>query len=355
MAQEPGQIGQRTARPRGVARVSVAAVAAVVLLWIVGASLFAVDVTEYGVVKRFGAIVRVVDEPGLHLKLPFDSVARVGKRLTFSRPAPAEYLTVDKKNIVVESLATWRVADPGRFLATLETRSAAEPRLGDLILGEVGAVLGKYPSSALIAPGGKPDRFDGIVAEIRGRIAGFAREAYGVDVVDIALLRLSLPDQNREHVFDRMKAERGRMAKELRTAGELAARKITAAADRERGRIAAEAYAQAQRLRAEGDAEASRIYSAAYAQSPSFYKFRRTLQAYQKFLDETTTLFLPGEAEVLRVLRPQTGAIGGSHGPATTAAAPRREPTPGLPVAGRVSHAAGSAPSDAPAAQDNAR
>ena len=355
MDQEPGRNGKRSALPGGAGRVSLVAGGAVVVLWAVVASLFAVDVTEYGVVKRFGEIVRIVDQPGLHFKLPFDNVARVGKRLTFSRPAPAEYLTVDKKNIVVESLATWRIAEPGRFLATLETRSAAEPRLGDLILGEVGAVLGKYPSSALIAPDGKSDRFDGIVEEIRGRVARFAREAYGVEVVDVALLRLSLPDQNREHVFDRMKAERGRMAKELRTAGELAARKITAAADRERGRIAAEAYAEAQRLRAEGDAEASRIYSAAYAESPSFYKFRRTLQAYQKFLDETTTLFLPGEAEVLRVLRPQTGAIGGSHGPPTTAAAPQRERSSGVSVAGRASHGAGSAPSDLPATQENAR
>jgi modulator of FtsH protease HflC len=352
---EPEPASKRSAHPRGAGRVTSAALVAVVLLWAVGASMFAVDVTEYGVVERFGAIVKVVPAAGLHFKLPFDRVVRVDKRLTVSRPAPAEYLTLDKKNIVVESLATWRIAEPGRFLATLATRAGAEPRLGDLILGEIGAVLGKHPAVELIEPDGKTDRFDGIVAEIRGNIARFAREAYGVEVADVALLRLSLPDQNRQHVFDRMKAERGRMATELRTAGELAAKKITAKADHERVRIEAEAYAGAQRLRGDGDAQASRIYAAAYSHDPSFYKFRRTLQAYQKFLDGGTTLFLPGEAEVLRVLRPQSGPSGGSHAPATTAATRSREPAPALSVARHARRTAEPTLADPPEAQENAQ
>ena len=105
-----------------------------------------------------------------------------------------------------------------------------------------------------------------------------------------------------------MTAERGRIAKEYRTAGELLSRKIIAEADHERSRIEADAYAQAQRLKAEGDAEASRIYAAAFSRNTAFYKFLRTLQAYDKFLDESTTLFLPANAEVLRVLRPQRSA-----------------------------------------------
>ncbi len=107
-----------------------------------------------------------------------------------------------------------------------------------------------------------------VVSEIRGAVAGFARTAYGIEIVDVELLHLTLPEQNREHVFERMKAERGKMAKEFRTAGELQARKIIAEADRERSHIEAEAYEQAQRLRAEGDAEASRIYAAAFGQNP---------------------------------------------------------------------------------------
>ena len=104
-----------------------------------------------------------------------------------------------------------------------------------------------------------------------------------------------------------MKAERGKIAKEYRTAGELLSRKIIAEADREKTRIEAEAYAKAQRLQAEGDAEAARIYAAAFSRNAGFYKFQRSLKAYEKFLDEQTTLFLPADAEVLRVLRIQPG------------------------------------------------
>jgi membrane protease subunit HflC len=293
-----------TARVRARSRLVVMLLAISLLAWTLLASLFAVDVTEYGVVTRFGAVLRVVHEPGLHIKAPFDTVLRLEKSLTFSRPGQAEYLTVDKKNIVVESLITWRVADPERYLVTLGTRAAADTRLADVMLGEVGSVLGTHPAVSLIAPDGDVQRFRKIVGEIRERIAGFARAAYGIDVIDIELLRLGLPEQNRTPVFERMKAERGKMAKEYRTAGELQGKKIIAQADREKSHIEAEAYAQAQRIRAEGDAEATRIYSAAFSRNPAFYKFLRTLQAYEKFMDENTTLFLPADAEVLRVLGP---------------------------------------------------
>ena len=300
-------------------RVAVTLVAIALLAWALVACFFAVDVTEFGLVTRFGSVVRVVHEPGLHIKAPFDIVVSLDKRLTFSRPAPAEYLTVDKKNIVVESLVTWRVTDPKRYLVTLATRSAADPRLADVMLGEVGSVLGTHPAASLIAPDGNTQRFRNIVGEIRERVAAYARTAYGIDVIDVELLRLSLPEQNRIPVFERMKAERGKMAKEYRTAGELQGRKIIAQADREKTHIEAEAYSQAQRVKAEGDAESTRIYSVAFSRNPAFYKFLRTLQAYEKFMDENTTLFLPADSEVLRVLGPlpRQGAVSPSHQYAT--------------------------------------
>ena len=273
-------------------------------MWAATASFYVVDITEHVLVTRFGAVTRVVSEPGLHFKAPLDRVTRLDRRLTFSRPRPAEYLTTDKKNIVVESLITWRIADPERYFARLAVRPETDAGLAEVMLGEIGSVLGNVPSASLIAPQADSKQFRNIVRKIRERVAGFARTAYGIDVVDVELVRLGLPEQNRASVFERMKAERGRMAKEYRTAGELLARQIIAEADRERGRIEAEAYSQAQGIKAEGDAQATRIYSAAYSRNPAFYKFLRTLQAYEKFLDESTTLFLPADAEVLRVLEP---------------------------------------------------
>jgi membrane protease subunit HflC len=291
-------------RPRSWRRVAAVLVAPALAVWTLSAAVFVVDVTEDALVTRFGAVVRVVREPGLHLKAPFDTVVRLDRRLTFSRPGQAEYLTVDKKNIVVESLVIWRVADPERYFVSLPTRAAADVRLADVLLGEVGATLGRYTASALIAPDGNAQRFRAIVAEIREHVASFAQQAYGIEVADVDLLRLSLPEQNRASVFERMKAERGKMAKEHRTAGEVQARKIIAQADREKVHIEAQAYEQAQRIRAEGDAEVTRIYAAAFGKNPAFYKFLRTLQAYEKLLDDSTTLFLPADAEMLRVLGP---------------------------------------------------
>lgn len=295
-----GSVPAFTLRLRSAAALVVIAVP----LWALIASLFVVDVTQYALVSRFGAVLRVINEPGLYVKAPFDTIVSVDKSLTFSRPGQAEYLTVDKKNVMVETLMTWRIADPQRYLVTLATRSAADVRLADVLLGEVGAVLGAHPAVALIAPDGNAERFRGIVAEIRGRVAAFVRGTYGIEVIDVELLRLSLPEQNRAPVFERMKAERGKLAKEYRTVGELQGRKIVAQADREKSDIQAGAYAQAQRIKAEGDAEATRIYSAAFSRNANFYKFVRTLQTYEKIMDDNTTLFLPAEAEVLRVIAP---------------------------------------------------
>jgi modulator of FtsH protease HflC len=266
-------------------------------------ALFTVDATEYGLVTRFGRVVRVVAEPGLHVTAPFDRIVRLDRRVLFSRPARSEYLTTDKKNVVVESLATWRIADPKRFLAAFATRPAAEARLADVVLAEIGSVMGRYPASVLISIDLSESRYQAILSEIGRRVADFAGPAYGIEVLGVDVLRLSLPEQNREHVFDRMKAERARIAKENRSAGELEAKKIVAEADHEKSGIDADAAGEAERIKAEGDAEASRTYAVAFGQDPRLYEFLRTLSAYDKVLDEKTTLFLPADAEVLRMLQ----------------------------------------------------
>jgi modulator of FtsH protease HflC len=288
-------------------------------VWALIAAFFTVDVTEYGLVTRFGRVVRVVAEPGLHVTAPFDRIVRLDKRVLFFRPPRSEYLTTDKKNIVVESLATWRIADPERFLATLATRPAAEERLSDIILAEIGSVIGRHPASALVSTDPGESRYRAVLSEIGRGVADFARPAYGIDVISVDLCRLSLPEQNREHVFDRMKAERARIAKANRSAGELEARKIIAEADHEKTRIDAEAAAQAERTKAAGDAQASRIYAAAFGQNPKLYEFIRTLRAYDKLLDDKTTLFLPTDVDLLRMLRFD---VQPTHG----------EPSPSAPV-----------------------
>jgi membrane protease subunit HflC len=293
-----------TAKKRSniVLRRTLPAVTAAFAVWALVSSFFVLDITEFGVVTRFGRVVRVLAEPGLHVVAPFDRVVRLDKRILFFRPAPSEYLTVDKKNLDVDSLVTWRIADPVRFLAAVATPSAGEQRLSDIILAEIGAVMGRYPASVLISTDPAKSNYQAIASEVVRRVADFARTAYGIDVVSIDIRRLHLPELNREHVFERMKAERAKIAKENRSAGELEAKRIIAEADHEKIRIDSQAAGQAERIKAEADAEASRTYAAAFGRDPGFYQFLRTLRAYDKVLDEKTTLFLPADADVLRML-----------------------------------------------------
>jgi membrane protease subunit HflC len=297
-------------------------------VWALIAAVFTVDVTEYGLVVRFGRVVRVVAEPGLHVTAPFDRIVRLDKRVLFLRAARSEYLTTDKKNIVAESLATWRIADPKRFLAAFATRSAAEERLSDIVLAEIGSVIGRYPASALISTDPAESRYRAVLSEIGRGVADFARPAYGIDVISVDLRRLSLPEQNREHVFERMKSERAKIAKENRSAGELQAKKTIAEADHEKTRIDAEAAGQAARIKAEGDAQASRIYAAAFGRDPRLYEFIRILRAYDKILDDKTTLFLPADVDLLRMLRFDSRPAHGEPPPGT----PVREGVADLPI-----------------------
>jgi membrane protease subunit HflC len=285
-----------------VLRRTLPAVAAVLTIWALISSFFALDVTEYGLVTRFGRVIRVLAEPGLHVIAPFDRVARLDKRVLFFRPVPSEFLTIDKKNLGVDSLVTWRIANPERFLAALATRVAAEQHLSDVVLAEIGGVMSRYQASALISTDPAKRNYQAVASEVVRHAADFARATYGIEVISVDICRLYPPELNREHVFERMKAERAKIAKENRSAGEVEAKKIIAEADHEKSRIDSDAAGRAERIRAEADAEASRTYAAAFGQDPRFYQFLRTLRAYDKLLDDKTTVFLPADADALRVL-----------------------------------------------------
>jgi membrane protease subunit HflC len=277
-------------------------IGAVVTALAIWSCFVVIDVTEYGVILKFGRVVRVVREPGLYLKGPLETVVRLDRRLLTFRPVTAEFLSEDKKNLIIHSLVTWRITDPVRFLATTGDRLTAERRLSDLVLTKTGSVVGSHPSTALVSIEGHPSQFDQVMAQIVAEARGQAIVQYGIDLVDIRLRQLSLPEQNRANVFERMRAERGKIAMKYRSEGEREFKKVVADADREKTRILAEAYREAERTKGEGDAQAMRIYAEAFAKNPQLYKFRRTLQAYEKILGGNTTIFLPADAEVFRLL-----------------------------------------------------
>lgn len=280
------------------------------------ASFYTVDVTQMAVVTRFGNPVAVVTEPGLRMKLPLvHKVRRLDARLQVLEPQQTEVLTNDKKNVIVSYFAVWRVADPLAYFRAVPSEAAARSQMTDVLASELGSALASVPFDQLINRDAEKRTLQEMVGRIRQRLQDVARERYGIEVVDFDIRRLSFPDQNRRSVFERMRAERERIARGYRSEGEEEARKIRAQADREESRILAEAYKQSEILRGEGEAEATRIFGEAIAQDPDFYEFTRTLEAYRKFLDDKTTLILPSDSELMRLLVEGVGNRAGTRSP----------------------------------------
>ena len=283
-----------------------------VLVALAVGSAIVVDTTEYAVVTRFGRPVRTYTTPGLRFRIPFvDQVVRLDARLLMTEPPAAEYLTLDKKNVVARTFLTWRLDDPLRYLQTVQLRDAAEARLAAVTSSEIGAAFGSVPFDALVSTDADKMRLGAIIDQVEQRVRDTAAREYGVKLVSLRVERLAFPQQNEASVFQRMRAERQRIAKQFRSEGEEQSLKIRAEADRERARILAEADRKASEIRGQAEAEAARIYADALAADPDFYRFVRTLEAYDKIIDKDTTVILPADSPLMK------GLLGGSvAGPA---------------------------------------
>jgi membrane protease subunit HflC len=285
--------------------------------WISGAlallliylSFYSVRETEFALVTQFGRPVRTVADAGLHAKWPFQSILWFDKRLRIYNPRPSEFLTRDKKNLVIENYVAWRIDDPNRFVQTVGDTSAAEMRLHDIIWSGLSASLGTQDLESLVSA--SPDKLQtGSMLDLLTSNADRAAvDQYGIRIVDIRIKRLNLPEQNKQSVFARMRAERERIALQYRAEGEQQALAIRASADREKEEILSAAYKDAETIRGEGDAQATRIYGQAYSKNPRFYKLLRTLDSYKKVLDDKTTIILNSDSELLKILtRGEAGA-----------------------------------------------
>ncbi len=276
----------------------------VVAVYVLITSFVAVDVTQSVIVTRFGKPVRVVAEPGLIVKWPdpVETVIRLDKRLRPLDSYVGEYLTQDKKNLVLSSLILWRMVDPMKFIQTVKTISAAERRLSDLVSSDLGVAIGVYPISSFLTTEEGGTKIPEISEKVTKSSREHALKEFGIEVVDVRIRRLTFPEQNLRSVYSRMRAERERMAKKYRAEGEEGAARIKAETDKEIREILANAYREAQVTRGRGDAESIRIYGEAFEKDPSFYKLTRTLEAYRKFLDEKTTLILSADSPLFRYL-----------------------------------------------------
>jgi membrane protease subunit HflC len=276
-----------------------AVVAALVLSYL---TFFSVRETEFVLVTQFGRPVRTVTEAGLNAKWPFQTAIFFDRRLRTYNPRPSEFLTRDKKNIVIENYVVWKIEDPDRFVQTVGDATAAEMRLHDIIWSGLSAALGTHDMDSIV--GTEPDKVQtsAMLDDLTALTDHAALEQYGINVVDVRIKRLNLPEQNKQSVYARMRAERQRIARQYRAEGEEQALSIRADADRQKEEILSIAYKQAENIKGQGDAESTRTYGQAYSKNPAFYKLLRTLETYKKVLDDKTTAILSSDSELLRVL-----------------------------------------------------
>jgi membrane protease subunit HflC len=276
----------------------------VVLLVLLPQVFFMLDEREQVVITQFGAYVRTVAQPGLHVKMPFvHTVHRFERRVLATDATPAEYLTLDKKRVVVDYVARWRIADPLAFFMSVSTLEGARARIEDIVFSELRRELASQEFAPVTSELREPT-MAAVAQSSHERLA-----SYGITLIDVRIKRADLPSEVQQSVFARMVAERSRIAKRYRSEGEEEAAKLRAETDKQREILLAQAYERSQRLRGEGDAAATAIYASAYERDPRFYLCVRTLEAYDEMLTPDTLLVLPGDAALFRLL---------SHFPAAT-------------------------------------
>jgi len=258
------------------------------LLLLGGNALFTIQQGETGVVFRFGEIVKTDLEPGLHFKMPFvNNVRKFDARLQTLDSSAERYLTSEKKNLLVDSFVEWRIRDTKKFYTSMNGDiRLANLRLAQIIKDGLRSEVGNRTVQEVISQDRKVI-VNKIIDQTRVSVSDF-----GIDVVDIKVKRVDLPQNVSESVYQRMEAERNSVAKDLRSQGAEAAERIRADADRQRTIIIADAYRDAEIVRGEGDAKSAEIYANAYSKDSEFYSFYQSLNAYQESFNNKSDMMI---------------------------------------------------------------
>ncbi|MBI1203814.1 MAG: protease modulator HflC [Rhodopseudomonas sp.] len=278
-------------------------------------SLFTVYQTQQALVVRLGKVVRVVSEPGLHVKLPFvDNVLAIDKRILDLEAPAQEVIASDQKRLVVDAFARYRIKDPLRFYQTLGSKTAADSQLNILLNSALRRVLGEATFIQVVR-----DERANLMSRIRGLIDQEAAN-YGIEVVDARIRRADLPEQNSQAVYQRMQTARQREAAEYRAQGAQQAQEIRSKADRQVTVLIADATSKSEQIRGEGDAIRNQIFADAFNKDPDFFAFYRSMQAYEASLKAgDTRLLLKPDTNFFRYFNDPSGKL---EQPAGAVAAP---------------------------------
>lgn len=283
-------------------------IALIALLVVVSASMFTVDQRQNALVFQLGEVVSVKTKPGLYFKLPLVQNVRYfdTRILTMDAADPERFITSEKKNVLVDSFIKWRVIDARQFYVSVGgDERRAEIRLNQTVNDGLRAEFGKRTINAVVS-GSREE----IMSIIRAKADQDAR-TIGVQVVDVRIKRVDLPEAVSENVYRRMEAERKQVANELRSTGAAEAEKIRADADKQKDVIVAEAYRDAQGVKGQGDAKASALYAAAYGKNAEFYAFYRSMQAYREsFKSKSDVMVLDPSADFFKYMKNPRAAGG---------------------------------------------
>lgn len=266
-----------------------------ILLILAFSSLYVTNETQFAIKLRLGEIVAIEEEPGLKFKTPFvNNVVFFDNRIQTLDAAPESFLTVEKKNVVVDSFVKWRILDVEKFYTS--TGGALISANTRLTQNNQDALRGEF-SKRTIREVVSDDR-EAIMDSVKSKLEEIAFNEYGIEIVDVRIKRIELSQEVRNSVYLRMETERKGLANKIRSEGYEEAEKIRATADKERSIILANAYNESQKIRGEGDAQASNNYAKVYSKNPEFYGFYRSLESYRKsFLNQQDILILSPDSE----------------------------------------------------------
>lgn len=259
----------------------------VIILGIGSQTLFIVHQTEQAIILQLGEPKDRIYKAGLHFKVPFiDSVVRFDARILYYDARPAEALTSDLKTIVLDNYARWHIINPLQFYRTVRTIPNAQTRLDAVVYSQMRAHVGRCTLTEVVS-----SERTNIMDSVTKQASKQMRE-FGIEVVDARIKRTDLPPENQRAIYDRMRAERERQARQYRSEGTEEATKVRSKADKERALILAEAKKKAQIIQGEGDAEAAKIFANAYTKSPDFFEFQRSLEAMKLSFENNTKMIV---------------------------------------------------------------
>ncbi|RKX48174.1 MAG: protease modulator HflC, partial [Thermotoga sp.] len=268
-----------------IAMIVIGVFIAVAVLILLFTSMFVLDQTQQAVVLRFGKIVRVVKEPGLHFKQPFvDNVVKFEKRMLIYDIEPEKIITADKKTLIIDTYTLWKIKDPRKFMESFKSVRLALPRIDDIVYSHIRDVFAKGTFEEIVSE--KREEFLDKVTKLCKRDL----DEFGVEVVDVRVKHADLPPENTQAVYNRMKEERYSIAAQIRAEGQKEAQKIRAEADKKVKVILAQAYSEAEKIKGTGDASAVSIYAQSFSKDPDFYEFWRTMELYRDSLKDAVII-----------------------------------------------------------------